>query len=83
MRHLGNNARQQWTWIVAERKAAEVIKLIAPYLVNKKPEARCALQYRKTVPGIGIRMPKGLRARQQRFKERLTELKHVEYRVGD
>jgi len=44
----GNNRRDTWHWIIADKQAQKFLEIIEPYLILKKMQARLCLELRKT-----------------------------------
>ena len=64
-----------WHWEVSTRKAEYVLRLVLPYLVNKKREARLGLSSRRFIRTLGINTPNPHVHRFPEIKQQLSALK--------
>ena len=64
-----------WRWEVSTRKAEYVLRLVLPYLVNKKREARLGLYSRRLIRTLGINTPNPNFHRFPQIKKQLSALK--------
>ena len=79
MARLGPNARQQWRWTIADKRAEACIRRILPHLRNKRDEALLALRFRDTVAPVGQRPYWDAPERQERLAAEMKAAKRREY----
>lgn len=67
--------RPRWMWEVTTKKAEAVLKLIEPYLVNKREEAQLALYSRSLIGRHGVNAPNLNVIELEQIKRQLSDLK--------
>lgn len=67
--------RQRWHWEVCAKKAEAILRLIEPYLINKREEARIGLYSRELMQQHGHNRANPNTAELAWLKTRLSELK--------
>lgn len=73
--HYGNGTwKDQFKWIIASSTAEEVLRVVLPHLVTKKPQAELALEFRQTIGVKGKRVTPETFAIREEYHHRLRKL---------
>lgn len=78
--HSQSTNRPVFYWTTTCKQATQVIAELQPYLVVKREQADCALEFSKTV-GFGRKATDELRQQREEFRKRLAALKHVKHKL--
>lgn len=78
--HKQSTNRPVFFWTTSCRQASNALSEMLPYLVVKKDQADCALEFSATI-GLGRKATPELRQQREEFRKRLAALKQVRHEL--